>query len=246
MVIVFSLLDKVYFKRFVKSNMYVKFISEVLNRTLTTTAMMSNSSDDSSSLSSSNSSLNKRPVTTDNNKQQQRLKQRSLNSKHQTTQQVVKPAPVQQLPQQQPAQLWSRPNDRMQIGSIDRTGRYVPYLKHEPVNDDADSGNHEASLEDMNDAWNIKNDGGELEPNIDINNIVHVPAKSKLRKKFNRFLDMLPMNRGGRQRSRSRSTETSGYFRVPDQEEDDEEKIAERIAAMIVSDVMKSNNQLLQ
>jgi hypothetical protein len=203
--------------------MYIKYIGEVLNRTLTSlTRHPSYSSEDNSSLSSSNSSLNKRVSNEDKlpkNKQVQ-----------------LKPVTVTTTQ----SHLWSRPNDSMQIGSIDSTGRYVPYLKHDPVDDDTDM-----TVGNINDAWDLKND--EIDPNFDLNNVVHTSSKSKLRKKFNRFLNMLPMkNRNGRQRSRSRSTETGVYFRVPNQDEDDDEKMAERIAAMIVNDVMKANNQLQQ
>ena len=82
-----------------------------------------------------------------------------------------------------------------------------------------------------------------------MSNVVHVSSKSKFRKKLNKLLDFFP-NRSrasdSRRRSQSRSLAETGYFRVPENNEEDEEKMAERIAAMIVSDVMRANQQLQQ
>lgn len=209
MLIIYSLLEKVYFNRFLSSQLYLKYVNEVLNRAIITMSKSSSlSSDSSSSLSSSNSSLNKRTEAAGSIAKSSQLSPKASDTFNST-----------------------RPSlDKMQIGSIDSTGRFIPYLKHEPESDDTEVRSSEAA--------NLP----EVESTFDLNNIVHISRKSKMQKRLNKFLDLLPI--GGRNRSRSKSNDATGYYsRVPavGSDDEDEEKMAEKIAAMIVSDVMRTN-----
>lgn len=178
---------------------------------------LSNLSSGSSSLSSSTTSLNKK--TTKNSE---------------TKPQIESSSKASVLP------LWSRSVNKMQIGSIDQTGRYIPHLKHDPE-DQEDDEIDLATSDDLNSAWNLNGDfSSVLDSNFDVN-ALSSSTKTRFRKKFNRLLNLLTINKGNRERSSSRSSNENGYFRVADMDEEDEKKLAEKIAAMIVNDVMKTN-----
>ncbi len=165
----------------------------------------------SSSLSSSNSFLNKKSKREEN---------------HQNKSPVLVSNPIHE------PKL-----DKMQIGSIDSTGRYIPFLKHNP--EDVDNVDNKSALsansgDNLNNVWNFGNELSILDSNFDVKSIGS--QRSRLRKKFNRFLDILPLNKDKRDRSSSSNNEFGFSDDIDDKE------MAERIAAMIVNDVMKANN----
>jgi hypothetical protein len=182
MLIVYNVLEKVYFQKFLNSSLYKKYTNEIVSNTVFGMNKMS--------------------------KIEKAVKQQKEESGK-----VLKEEP-----------LWKRANSKtMQLGLIDSTGRFIRNFKtnidNERENIDEENDIME-KLADDDDVWSLKLDDNF---NLDLKNAANNSLDKKLKNKFDKLINLLPINNG-----RSKSTE-------------DEQEIAERIAAMLVSDVIKAN-----
>ena len=183
MLIVYNVLDKVYFEKFLNSSLYKKYTNEVVSNTVFSTSKI--------------------------NKTEKSVKQKEEPSK------AIKDEP-----------LWKRANSKsMQLGLIDSTGRFIRNFKTNLDNEGENFDEEKAIMEklaDDDDVWSLKLDDNF---NLDLKNAENNSLDKKLKNKLDKLIGLLPINSG---RSSSKSME-------------DEHEIAERLAAMLVSDVIKSN-----
>ena len=119
--------------------------------------------------------------------------------------------------------LWMRPRQvkQMQLGSIDSTGRFIRNFKSEPdSSEETDSINSQNRFlnGDDDDAWSLG-----VDSNPEAKNGAENPRENKFKFNFEKLMNFIPLN--------SRST-TSKH---------DEQELAERVAASLVNDVIKSN-----
>ena len=183
MLIVYNVLDKVYFEKFLNSSLYKKYTNEVVSNTVFSTSKI--------------------------NKTEKSVKQKEEHSK------AIKDEP-----------LWKRANSKsMQLGLIDSTGRFIRNFKTNLDNEGENFDEEKAIMEklaDDDDVWSLKLDDNF---NLDLKNAENNSLDKKLKNKLDKLIGLLPINSG---RSSSKSME-------------DEHEIAERLAAMLVSDVIKAN-----
>jgi hypothetical protein len=185
MLIVFNMLEKIYFNKFLNSSLYKTYINEIIV----------NSEIASDNTNNKHDMNNKKNIEINNNK---------------------KTSPVIN-----DDALWIRPNEtsNMQLGKIDSTGRFIRNFKIQPE-ESTDMLNR---LVDDDDPWNLFNDNNTktVLKGTPATNSVSLVEKSK--SKFEKLINLIPIN---------------GLSSKSDEEE---REIAERMAAMLVNDVIRQN-----
>jgi len=182
MLIVYSVLDEVYYQKYLNSHLYKKYINEILFNT-------------EIRLNKEESKLGKQP-----DKSSRTLKSKNTNNDDDS--------------------LWMRPKEvrQLQLGSIDSTGRFIRNFKSEP-----DSSGETDSITSQNklineygaddDAWSLGTDSNlEAPKTFD---------PKRLKSKFEKLINFIP--------NRHSSSKN------------DEQEMAEKIAASLVNDVIRSN-----
>jgi hypothetical protein len=186
MLIVFSMLEKIYFKRFLNSTLYKTYINEITVN--------------------SEIASDKAIIKNDNNKKNIEIN----NNTNKKISPVINDDP-----------LWVRSNEsnNMQLGKIDSTGRFIRNFKIQPE----ESTEMLNRLVDDDDPWNLFNDSNTktVLKGTPASNSVSLVEKSK--SKFEKLINLIPIN---------------GLSSKSDEEE---RELAERMAAMLVNDVIRQN-----
>lgn len=203
MLIIFNILDKVYYKRFLSSYLYKNYMNEIIvNSNITK----------SDKIEKKDTKITKRNEDEDKDKKK-------------TSFFFDDP-------------LWPRSTEssNMQLGKIDSTGRFIRNFKMKP--DESNDMLNKLS-DDYDDAWNLFNTSNtqtvlkdtstsSIAENINsnVNNSNNNNSK-KMKSKFEKFIDFIPLN-GLNFASNSKSIE-------------EEREMAERVAQMLVNDVIRQN-----
>ena len=206
MLIVFSILERVYFRKFLASSTYRKYRDEISINSSYLSTKMKKSPTVKNLKKSTTSTTATTPKNTSNTKAQ---------------------SPSNFLDDES---LWARPQaDNMQIGRIDlTTGRYIRNLKMEPEYEkDLDEEENEHRLGQISKDARLSFN---FPPDDDIWTIENEPLtrdksklnESKLKSKLGRLMNMIPL------RSRTNNQ--------------DEQELAEKFAAVLVNDVVRANN----
>lgn len=187
MLIVFNILEKIYFKKFLNSTLYKTYINEIIvNSEIASDKTPSNKNDTSNK------------------------KNNEINNNNKKISQVINDDP-----------LWIRPNEsnNMQLGKIDSNGRFIRNFKIQPE-ESTDMLNR---LVDDDDPWNLFNDTNTKTVLKGTSATSSVSLVEKSKSKFEKLINLIPING------------------LSSKSEEEEREIAERMAAMLVNDVIRQN-----